>query len=304
MSKISTPHDRYFKTMLSNKEVAQDFLEWHLPEFIKSRVDLSTIETKKDSFVDENFKKLETDILFSVKLDGHNGYIYTLVEAQKKPDRLMPLRLLKYLVAIMEYHFKETDDEKMPIIYPLILYKSKPEWNYTTNFFELFAEPDLAKQILINDFQLVDIHRIPEQEFDKHFWAGIFEACIKWGAKRDVINTLESLEPKLMQVFDSNKGVFVAMLTYLGNVSDTDLEQLIEWGRQLKPEIGEEIMTLAERLEEKGREEERANITRKTALKMLEEKAEIDFISRVTELSIDEIKKLEAENQKDFDVKK
>ena len=85
-------------------------------------------------------------------------------------------------------------------------------------FFELFVEPNLAKKILTNDFQLVDIHRIPDEEFDKHFWSGIFESCIKWGATRDVINTLESLEPKLIQVFNSNKGVFVAMLTYLGNV--------------------------------------------------------------------------------------
>jgi predicted transposase/invertase (TIGR01784 family) len=299
MAKVSTPHDRYFKTMLSNKEIAQDFLEWHLPDFIKSKVDLSTVETKKDSFVDENFKKLETDVLFSVKFDGHDGYIYTLVEAQKKPDKLMPLRLLKYLVAIMEYHFKETENERMPVIYPLILYKSKPKWNYTTNFFELFVEPELAKQILTNDFQLVDIHRIPDEEFDKHFWSGIFESCIKWGATRDVINTLESLEPKLIQVFNSNKGAFVAMLTYLGNVGDTDLEQLIEWGKNLKSEIGDEIMTLAQKLEKKGAEK----TVKKTALKMLEENLAIDVISKVTELSTDEIKQLqqqEAKNKEHF----
>ena len=62
MYKINTPHDKYFRTMLSNKEVAKDFLEWHLPSFIKDRVNLDSVETKKDSFVDDNFKKLAGSI--------------------------------------------------------------------------------------------------------------------------------------------------------------------------------------------------------------------------------------------------
>ena len=72
----------------------------------------------------------------------------------------MPLRLLKYLIAIMEHHIKNNEDKKLPTIYPLILYQGQTLWNHTTNFFELFIEPDLAKQILTNDLQLVDIHRI------------------------------------------------------------------------------------------------------------------------------------------------
>ena len=296
MTKTKTPHDRYFKTMLSNKEIAIDFLEWHLPDFIKNKIDLSTIEVKKDSFVDENFKKLETDILFSVKFDGHDGYIYTVVEAQKKPEKLMPLRLMKYLIAIIEFHFKETKAEQMPIIYPLILYKSKPEWNYTTNFFELFVQPDLAKEILTSDFQLVDIHRIPDEEFNKHYWSGIFEACIKWGESRDIIKTLEEFEPRLIEVFKTNKGAFISILTYLGNVGNADIDELIEWGRHLEPKIGDEVMTVAEQWKKREKKE--------TALRMLEEELDLNLISKVTELTIDQIEEIKAENQDYFDEKK
>jgi hypothetical protein len=42
-NEIQSPHDRYFKAMLSNKEVAQDFLDWHLPPFIKKQVDLEML---------------------------------------------------------------------------------------------------------------------------------------------------------------------------------------------------------------------------------------------------------------------
>ena len=292
MDKINNPHDKYFRTMLSNKDVARDFLEWHLPSFIKDKVDLNSVEPQKDSFVDDNFKKLETDILFSLNFNKEPGYIYTLVEAQKKPDKFMPLRLLKYLIAIMEHHIKNNKDEKLPTIYPLILYQGQELWNHTTNFFELFVEPDLTKQILTNDFQLVDIHRIPDSEFGKHFLSGVFEACIKWGATRDIINTLDSLKPDLIKILNLNKGTLVAILTYLGDVGDTDVETLIEWGKSTGS-VGEEVVTLAKQLKKAGVKEG----IEKTALKMLDMKMDINTVSKATELPIKKIEELKSKKQ-------
>ena len=294
MGKIHTPHDKYFRTMLSNKDIAKDFLEWHLPSFIKDRVDLDSVETKKDSFVDNNFKKLETDILFSLNFNNEPGYIYTLVEAQKKPDKYMPLRLLKYLIAIMEHHIKNNEDKKLPTIYPLILYQGQALWNHTTNFFDLFVEPDLAKQILTNDFQLVDIHRIPDSEFGKHFLSGVFEACIKWGATRDIINTLDALKPDLIKILNLNKGALVAILTYLGDVGDTDVKTLIEWGKSTGS-VGEEVVTLAKQLESRGIEKG----VKKTALKMIKKKVDDETIKECTDLSDDELKDLKNQNPKE-----
>ena len=299
MDKINTPHDKYFRTMLSNKEVAKDFLEWHLPSFIKDRVNLDSVETKKDSFVDENFKKLETDILFSLNFNNEQGYIYTLVEAQKKPDRFMPLRLLKYLIAIMEHHIKNNEDKKLPTIYPLILYQGQALWNHTTNFFELFIEPDLTKQILTNDLQLVDIHRIPDSEFGKHFLSGVFEACIKWGATRDIINTLDALKPDLVKILNLNKGTLVAILTYLGDVGNTDVETLIEWGKQAGS-IGEEVMALKHKLEERGEVRGFEKGVKKTALKMIKKNVDDKIIKECTDLSDDELRNLKARNQKEY----
>ena len=299
MDKIKTPHDKYFRTMLSNKEVAKDFLEWHLPSFIKDRVNLDSVETKKDSFVDDNFKKLETDILFSLNFNEEPGYIYTLVEAQKKPDRFMPLRLLKYLIAIMEHHIKNNEDKKLPTIYPLILYQGQTLWNHTTNFFELFIEPDLAKQILTNDLQLVDIHRIPDSEFGKHFLSGVFEACIKWGATRDIINTLDALKPDLIKILNLNKGTLVAILTYLGDIGNTDVETLIEWGKQAGS-VGEEVMALRHKLEERGEVRGFEKGIKKTALKMIKKNVDDKIIKECTDLSDDELRDLKARNQKEY----
>ncbi len=183
----------------------------------------------------------------------------------------------------------------------MILYQGEKPWNHPTNFFELFSadNTELAKQIFTGDFQLVDIHRIPDEEFKKHFWAGVFEAAIKWGETRDIINTLNDLKPELIKIFDLNKGALVATLTYLGNVGDTDVEKLIEWGKNVEP-IGDEVMTLAKKLKTAGRTEGANQQKFDIAENMLKEKSDIGFISRVTELSIKEIEELKAKNEKGF----
>ena len=304
MTEINTPHNDYFETMLSNKNVAKDFLRWHLPDFIKDRIDLDTVEAKKDSFVDDNFKKLETDILFSVNFDDKPGYIYSLVEAQKQPQRMMPLRIFKYLIAIMEKHRKETGDKQLPIVYPLILYQGEKLWNHSTNFFDLFTEPELSKQILTNDIQLVDIQRTPDSKFSEHFWAGIFEACIKWGAKRDIINTLEILMPDLIKVEKLDRGILLATLTYLGNIGDTSVDDLINWGKSLGSGIGDEVVTLAQRLEKKGEDRgfEKGIEKEKNSMiiSMLQEKFDLDTISKVAKISVEKIKEIKAKNQDKF----
>ena len=164
-------------------------------------------------------------------------------------------------------------------------------------------EPDLTKQILTNDFQLVDIHRIPDSEFGKHFLSGVFEACIKWGATRDIINTLDVLKPDLIKILNLNKGTLVAILTYLGDVGNTDVETLIEWGKQAGS-VGEEVVTLAKQLKQLGKkegiEEGYYKGLKNTALKMLDMKMDVHTVSKATELSIKEIEKLSSKNQAEY----
>jgi predicted transposase/invertase (TIGR01784 family) len=222
---------------------------------------------------------------------------------------------MKYLIAIMEYHLKKTEDKQLPLIYPMILYQGDKLWNHPTNFFELFQESELSKRILTSDFQLIDVQRTQDSKFQEHFWAGLFESCIKWGAKRDLINTLEILKPDLLKVHDLNNGVLLATLTYLGKVGDTDVDKLIEWSKNAGS-IGDDVMTLAQRLEnrghklgleegiekgiEKGRTEGANKRNFDIAKTMLQDKVSIENISKYTGMSVEAIKQLQAQNEKVF----
>jgi predicted transposase/invertase (TIGR01784 family) len=63
---IPSPHDRFFKSAMSNKKIAQAFFETYLPTHICQAIDLNTLVLRKESFVDEELKLAITDLLFSV----------------------------------------------------------------------------------------------------------------------------------------------------------------------------------------------------------------------------------------------
>ena len=58
---------------------------------------------------------------------------------------------------------------------------------------------------------------------------------------------------------------------------------------KLLPSVEEEIMTLAERIEEKGRLAEKMQI----AKKLLQEQTDPAFVAKITELSLEKIKELQ-----------
>ncbi|MBF6180931.1 Rpn family recombination-promoting nuclease/putative transposase [Nocardia otitidiscaviarum] len=60
-----------------------------------------------------------SDLLFGTRLDGHEALVYPLVEHQNRPDPLMPLRILEYLVAIWNrYLVDHSQAGTLPVVIP------------------------------------------------------------------------------------------------------------------------------------------------------------------------------------------
>ena len=56
-------HDKFIRDLMSRKEVVQDFLRYYLDKELVKLLDLSTLEIKKDTFVDEELVEHFSDIL-------------------------------------------------------------------------------------------------------------------------------------------------------------------------------------------------------------------------------------------------
>ena len=126
---MQNPHDSLFKKALTHPQAAKEFLDIYLPLKIRKLVDTSTVKLEKDTFIDEDLKASYTDVLFSVKIDKQDGFIYILAEHQSKPEHFMSFRLLKYMVRILD-HYKAQNLEAthLPMILPLVIYNGKQKF--------------------------------------------------------------------------------------------------------------------------------------------------------------------------------
>lgn len=80
MSQIVNPHDSFFKQAMSNKKVAHEFFDFHLPAPLKQALDFDSLQLCQESYVDSELKLAISDILYTAKFQGQPGYLYALVE--------------------------------------------------------------------------------------------------------------------------------------------------------------------------------------------------------------------------------
>jgi predicted transposase/invertase (TIGR01784 family) len=145
---IQNPHDRFFRSSMSNPRVALQFIEKHIPLHIAVKIDKNSLQLMPGNFI-EDLQEWKTDLLFKVIFQGTPGYIYLLVEHQRKPEHFMPLRMLEYACKIIRKHLQENGDSSLPLVYPAVLYNGSEPYPYTTDIFELFQDPGLARDIFL-----------------------------------------------------------------------------------------------------------------------------------------------------------
>lgn len=85
--KIQNSHDKFFKEIMGNLDTARDFLENYLPESMMRIVDLDTLQTQKDSFINPELDESYSDLLFQVDILGKKGYLYFLFEHKSYSDK-------------------------------------------------------------------------------------------------------------------------------------------------------------------------------------------------------------------------
>ena len=168
---IHQPHDKFFKQSMADIQVARDFFQVHLPKKLLEIVNLDTLELEKESFIDEVFKATDADVLYSVKAGETLVYLYLLCEAQCENDPYMAFRIWLYVTRIMEMHRKKYPGAPLPLVYPMVVYFGEECWNSPMEIYPLFGEHEaLARELMFQPYELIDIHRTSDSELKKHVW--------------------------------------------------------------------------------------------------------------------------------------
>jgi hypothetical protein len=96
-----SPHDALVRRTFSSVEYAAAEFRALLPARLVARTDFSTLELCSGSYVDDTLAASQSDLLFSVRISDKPALLYVLFEHQSSVDKLMPLRLLRYVVRIL-----------------------------------------------------------------------------------------------------------------------------------------------------------------------------------------------------------
>lgn len=140
---IHHPHDLMVRAVLSDVAEATSWLQRHLPEEVSQALDWATLRVVEGSFVDEDLRGSEADVLYEIARasDQEPVWLYVLLEHQSTPDRWIRFRLLKYCCRIWDLQLaaRPRPQTLRPIV-PLVLYQGEQRWAYSTELADLFAE--------------------------------------------------------------------------------------------------------------------------------------------------------------------
>lgn len=255
MGLSANPHDRFFKQLMADVRVAQDFVRHYLPSDVVAALDLSTLALTGESFVDEAFQAHHTDLLFTVELvEGEPGLVYVLMEHKSYPDRLVAFQLLRYLVKIWERSVRQ--EGRLPAVIPLVLYHGEAAWRVRPGFRWLVGGPEVVRRYAPEfEYALCDLSAYSDEELRGEVTLQAALLVLKHILREDLGPSLARALGLLRELAQQRTGLeyIETLLRYVtvGScyLSPEELERTVS---EAFPE-GEQIMaTIAEKWVEQG----------------------------------------------------
>jgi len=285
-----TPHDLIFKQFLTHPETARDFMQLHLPAELQVVCDFSTLRLESGSFVEESLRPYFSDVLYSLStITGDEGYIHVLIEHQSTPDKHMAFRLLRYSVAAMQRHL-DAGHKKLPLVIPVLFYTGRRSpYPYSTRWLDEFNDPGLAEKLYNGNFPLVDVTVIPDEDIMGHRRMATLTLLQKHIYRRDLSDLQDNLITLLLteNMTGQQLASLINNLIQVGETSDGEV--FVRKLAQRVPQHEDQLMTIAEQLEQKGIEKGEREATLKIASAMLQNGIDRNAVMKMTGLTEDDM---------------
>lgn len=326
-SGYDTPDNKYdagYKFLFESKKIFLQMLRSFVRQGWVEYIDESSIVRLDKSFILQDFKRKEADLVYRVSLGDRDVIFYLLIELQSRVDFLMPYRLLLYMVEIWRSLLRDIPENrfsnkeyKLPVIVPCVLYSGKYNWTAGRSFGEYQNGFELFKDYAL-DFKyiLIDVNRYEEEELLKlsNLIGSVFfiEQKSVSDSLEEIVHGLNKLKGVLDKLDEDDLDTFRTWLERIITVGRPKNEQEQIQGL-LKKDVGVEgMMTnlekamirlrkkhIAEGMEigiEKGKEIGRLEGVqegqRKTAINLLKAGLNIEQVAQSTELPLTEVQQL------------
>jgi predicted transposase YdaD len=92
-----TTHDNSYKLLFSHPRMVEDLLRGFVREAWVDELDFATLEKVSASFVSDDLRDREDDVIWRVRWGRDWLYVYLLLEFQSTVDTFMAVRIMTYL---------------------------------------------------------------------------------------------------------------------------------------------------------------------------------------------------------------
>ena len=117
-------HDNSYKLLFSHQEMVRDLMVGCVQEPWLAELDFSTLEKVNGSYVTDDLRSREDDVIWRVRFKGRWLYLYILLEFQSSVDAYMALRVMTYLGLLYQDILRQGQQpagQKLPPVLPIVL---------------------------------------------------------------------------------------------------------------------------------------------------------------------------------------
>ncbi|MDB4285741.1 Rpn family recombination-promoting nuclease/putative transposase [bacterium] len=307
MEEPNNPHDSLFKATFMDKVIAIDLILNEFPKRLTEKMDFESFTLVPGSHITAELHQFYSDIVYECMFGENKIKVSLLFEHKSFPPKYPHIQLLRYMV---EAFFQAIENkEPLQVIIPIIVYHGKQRWKKRRleSYFK-DIDPLLLPFIPSFDYLLTDLNELSDEDI-MAMNAGLLINTLllfKHYGEDDYIRTsIQTLfvgtEPFASKAPSRNK--IISFLVYLWTTSGIEEEEFSKLLDRLPKMIKNATMTTYQSIIEKGKKEgkkegkregfrEKENQMISNAIK---ESLDLEFISRLTGLSVDELKQRIAE---------
>lgn len=245
-------HDDFIRSILSDKKIAIAYFKNFLPEFVRERLDFSTLQQLPDSYLSDELKKSISDIVYSCTLKDSNGNlkISLLIEHKSHQDKFTPVQIGSYIFSALQKQVQ--NKESLSIVIPVLIYHGKTRWQYRT-LESLFENMESQWKQFIPNFEFIynNLGVLSDSEIESlnnKFLAASFLA-LKHSHEKEWIE--QNAGHLLLLAAEGTKGLRKGFIIYLyrrGKIEENILNSLPET-------LKKDVMNTLDMYIEKGRKE-------------------------------------------------
>jgi predicted transposase/invertase (TIGR01784 family) len=204
----------------------------------------------------------------------------------------------------MQAELNRTKGDTLPLIYPIVFYTGKEPYQHSNDIYDLFEDKELAKQLVFQPFQLIDLTQIDDEELQQHQRASLMELAAKHIFDRDIMPFVQSIQCVLKELdkegYSDDICLVVEYIIQAGKAKDN--HQIIDSiAESLSPEARGKVMTIADQLKREGKQEglQQGFIEGKleVAKKLLNKGSDVNTITELTDLPRNKIEELKKQIQ-------